>query len=153
MATKNNSTKSDVQHDVLLEKINGVYNTMAIYFKQNEVVSRNIESKLDGIHDKVTELDVKVGIQNGRIGKVEKTIERDTEKLTKIRDFQKTCPIMVVDTDLKEFKKQMRMWHIISTNWKMLLIFILGVSLLINIIQPLYVWIWDKVGTILEIGL
>jgi hypothetical protein len=139
--------------DVLTERVNNLSAVFNLYFTQNIKMLENVGTKLDNIHEKVTDLDIKVGIQNGRVGNIEEREEKINELINKINKFQDKCPGIKTSDEFNTFKKDMKLWHVISTNWKIILLFVVGTSIVINYIPPLFRWVITTVSSLFEVGL
>ncbi len=139
--------------DVMTERVNNLSAVLNLYSTQNIKMLENVGTKLDNIHEKVTDLDIKVGIQNGRVSNLEEREEKIDNLINKINNFQDNCPGMKTSEEFNTFKNDMKLWYVISTNWKIILLFVVGTSIAINFTPPLFRWIITTVSSLFEVGL
>ena len=122
-----------ISNAALSEKISGVQNLLEVYVKHSEEHRAKADQKMDGIYDKVSDLDEKVGIQNGRVTKIEECQQAHGLDI----DCIKKKPVVLI-----------------FDNWKFLIMLTLGLAVIINFINPLLAWVVELFkGINLEIGI
>ena len=138
-------------NEVIIERITGLSQLIEVYSKTNQRELQQISQHLDNVHGKIADLDTKVGIQNGRIGRLEEDRGQHRESIDKLLHAQSICPGTRITDEIHRYQDDMKPIYVVATNWKVMLLTVVSISVLISLMPGAVMWLWDKLSGILNI--
>jgi hypothetical protein len=143
----------DLSTEFLIEKVDALVGLIKDNAEETKKNFEATDKKLTNIDQNVNKLNIKVGIQNGRVGKLEQLQMEDKKTTNGIVVAQLNCPAKKISEDIEKYKEELKPVHLVSTSWKMLLLIIIGVSFAFSFLPGIVTFLWEKVLNIFEIGL
>jgi hypothetical protein len=149
---------------VIIERIEGLSRIVEIYAEHANGAIDQVNRKMGSIDEALAGLNLKVGIQNGRVSKLEDSINNDEKKLEGVIVHQRGCPgPSLLEKLTKHIEDDQQRWDgmnkvlVITSSWRAILATIVIMSVSIGLIIskfPLVIeWFQNKVIPMFEIGI